>query len=104
MMLFDFSGLFVIVIIFGCIATGFYYFIWAKVQQVGGHARLIVWLPGQLKMFRDYRLFAKTKNWPLWPLYGYWIAVTAMFLTWITMMILTYRWLPIHTPNHQPLP
>ena len=73
-----------IVLGFALIAAVLHYVMIARLTRAGVRVKIFFALPSeQFRIHSTYRSMAPRENWPLWPLYGFFLAVGAMLIALI---------------------
>jgi hypothetical protein len=74
-----FTPLFKGALVAGVVASIFYFWILFRLVRAGVRVKYFATIFDTARMFRTYCEMAPSRGWPLWPIYGFWMAGGVMF-------------------------
>ena len=85
--LFQFTAAVTVALVFGLTATVLHFVMMARISRAGVQLKQFFLTPRELwNQYRTYYFMASRRNGPLWPLYGYCVAIAGMFGAGIVAM------------------
>lgn len=82
------STFFDVAMVFAAIANLCYFVAVTKLIRIGVRVKFLAMPKDALRVLRQYQSMAQENDWPLWPLYGFWVCAIPFAVSAITFFVL----------------